>query len=70
MGVNIFIWKKYVLVIRIYVSGNIYLFGNWVLIAIVKHKNISACDTINLIYISAQSFEIQRISKRNLSFLI
>lgn len=71
MDVKIFIWKNYVvLVIRIYVSGNIYPFGNWVLTAIVSHRNISACNIINLIYISAQLFEIHRILKMNLSFHI
>lgn len=51
-------------------SGKIYLFGNWVLIAIVSHRNTSAHNIINLIYISAQSFEIHRILKINLSFHI
>lgn len=34
------------------------------------HRNISAHNIINLIYISAQSFEIYRILKINLSFHI
>ena len=71
MDVKRFIWKNYVvLVVRIYVSGNIYPFGNWVLTAIVSHRNISVCNIINLIYISAQFFEIHRILKINLSFHI
>lgn len=70
-GCESFIWKSSIVpIIGTYMSGKIYLFGNWVLIAIVSHRNTSAHNIINLIYISAQSFEIHRILKINLSFHI
>lgn len=48
MNVNIFIWKNYVvLVIRIYLSGNTCIFGNWILIAIGCHRDNNLCDRIN-----------------------
>ena len=65
-GCESFIWKSSIVpIIGTYMSGKIYLFGNWVLIAIVSHRNTSAHNIINLIYISAQSFEIHSQSRFN-----
>lgn len=51
------------LVITIYMSRNVHLLGNWMLIAIVSHRDISARDVIDIVYIYAQSFEIHRFLK-------